>query len=80
MDAGTVAGRAASPRIEARKLNKPAAAALYRVKCGRCGEVFATAECVKLEHFSIYRVVCPQCHWPGRYLSSELHAPPAGAA
>jgi hypothetical protein len=50
----------------------------YRVKCGRCGVVFATRDCGKLEHFGIYRVVCPHCHWPGRYLASELHAhPPA---
>ncbi|MGN6593738.1 MAG: hypothetical protein ACTHJX_12650 [Terriglobales bacterium] len=46
----------------------------YRVKCGRCGVVFATRDCGKLEHFGIYRVVCPHCHWPGRYLASELHA------
>ncbi len=42
------------------------------VKCGRCGIIFTTRYCPKLDHFSIYRVVCPHCSWPGRYLASEL--------
>jgi len=46
----------------------------YTIKCGRCGVVFPTQDCRKLEHFSIYRVICPHCAWPGRYLASELHA------
>ena len=50
----------------------------YSVKCGRCGVVFPTQDCRKLDHFSIYRVVCPHCGWPGRYLASELHAAKAG--
>ncbi len=46
----------------------------FSIKCGRCGVVFPTQDCGKLDHFSIYRVVCPHCAWPGRYLASELHA------
>jgi hypothetical protein len=46
----------------------------FSIKCGRCSLIFATDDCRKLEHFSIYRVVCPHCAWPGRYLASELHA------
>ena len=52
----------------------------YSVRCGRCGVLFHTRECRKLEHFSIYRVICPHCHWPGRYLASELHAAHADKA
>lgn len=44
----------------------------FAVKCGRCGIVFTTRYCPKLDHFSIYRVTCPHCSWPGRYLASEL--------
>jgi len=47
---------------------------MFSIKCGRCGVIFPTQECGKLDHFSIYRVVCPHCAWPGRYLASELHA------
>lgn len=59
------------------------------VKCGRCGIIFTTRYCPKLDHFSIYRVVCPHCSWPGRYLASELRPvartaspghPPSGPA
>lgn len=46
----------------------------FTIKCGRCSVVFSSQDCRKLEHFSIYRVVCPHCGWPGRYLASELHA------
>ena len=51
----------------------------FSVKCGRCGAVFTTAHCVKLDHFGIYRVTCPRCQWPGRYLAAELHPVQAGA-
>lgn len=51
--------------------------ACFHIKCGRCGVIFAIHDCLKLEHFSIYRAVCPHCCWPGRYLASELHAGPA---
>src|SRR6185312_12752065 len=47
-------------------------AAGFTVKCGRCGTTFLTYDCPKLDHFSIFRVVCPHCSWPGRYLASEL--------
>jgi hypothetical protein len=46
----------------------------YTIKCGRCSVIFSSQDCHKLEHFSIYQVVCPHCGWPGRYLASELHA------
>jgi predicted RNA-binding Zn-ribbon protein involved in translation (DUF1610 family) len=46
----------------------------FTIKCGRCSVIFSSQDCGKLEHFSIYRVVCPHCGWPGRYLASELHA------
>jgi ribosomal protein L37E len=49
------------------------------VKCGRCSVIFATRQCGKLDHFSIFRIVCPHCGWPGRYLASELHAMPVPA-
>jgi|GEM_PF-4049798 len=45
-----------------------------QVKCGRCGRTFRTQNFPKLDHFSIYRVTCPHCAWPGRYLASELRA------
>ncbi|HZT72294.1 MAG TPA: hypothetical protein VE996_01425 [Terriglobales bacterium] len=48
----------------------------FSVKCGRCGAVFTTKHCVKLDHFGIYRVPCPRCQWPGRYLATELHPVP----
>lgn len=57
----------------------PAQVHLVAVKCGRCGVVFTTAHAPKLDHFSIYRIPCPHCAWPGRYLASELRRPPAGA-
>lgn len=44
----------------------------FAVKCGRCGVLFATHNCAKLDHFGIYRVTCPQCRWPGRYFAAEL--------
>lgn len=44
----------------------------FAVKCGRCGAVFTTPNCAKLDHFGIYRVTCPRCQWPGRYLAAEL--------
>jgi len=46
----------------------------FTIKCGRCSVIFPSQDCRKLEHFNIYRVVCPHCGWPGRYLASELHA------
>ncbi len=52
--------------------------ASFSVKCGRCGVRFITPHCPKLDHFSIYRVTCPRCSWPGRYLASELR--PTGAS
>jgi|GEM_PF-3225336 len=71
-----VAAMIAPPAADVHQKSTPGASP-FRVKCGRCGVVFATAECAKLDHFSIYRVVCPHCRWPGRYLASELHAPAA---
>jgi hypothetical protein len=50
----------------------------FAVKCGRCGVTFTTPNVPKLDHFSIYRVTCPHCQWPGRYLASELR-PVTGA-
>jgi ribosomal protein S27AE len=49
----------------------------FAVKCGRCGITSTSRNCAKLEHFGIYRVVCPHCGWPGRYVASELR--PVGA-
>ncbi len=54
--------------------------ARFAVKCGRCNATFTTLECGKLDHFSIFRIVCPHCRWPGRYLASELRALPAARA
>lgn len=60
--------------------SSPALAPAYTVKCGRCTVIFAVSQWAKLEHFSIYRVNCPHCGWPGRYLASELHAGPVRPA
>lgn len=68
--------RAPRHRRVSSKLGMVAASlpASFHIKCGRCGVIFAVHECLKLEHFSIYRAICPHCRWPGRYLASELHA------
>ncbi|MGH9473202.1 MAG: hypothetical protein ACRD1M_10720, partial [Terriglobales bacterium] len=58
----------------------PTPASRYTVKCGRCAVIFGVNHCAKLDHFSIFRVDCPHCGWPGRYLASELHAAQARPA
>ncbi len=52
----------------------------FAVKCGRCGLLFATHHCPKLDHFGIYRVTCPECGWPGRYFAAELRPLKPGEA
>lgn len=50
----------------------PGSAPALSLTCLRCRHRFEARDCDKLDHFAIYKAVCPECGWPGRYLASEL--------
>jgi len=85
------ASQTAPPRLAPtlRPAGAPAPGALppghgFSLACVRCRHRFEPGDCSKLEHFAIYKAICPQCGWPGRYLASELKeakaVKPSGAA